>query len=167
MASTDDPNAGHDDTERQVQSVTRNLRVLFRSIQGHSRKLQEACGISTAQLWALAEMQHQPGISVGELSERLSIHASTTSNMLDKLERRGLVERRRDSTDHRVVKLHISPDGQALLEQVPAPPQGELNRALRALPAARLHALEDILAELLEHMSCRDERAALQPIVDE
>jgi DNA-binding MarR family transcriptional regulator len=153
--------------EARVQAIIQRLRVLFRSLQGHSRRIQEDCGVSAAQLWALWEVQLEPGLSVGDLSQRLSIHVSTASNMLDKLERKGLLERQRAGRDQRVVRLFTTPAGQSLLDHAPAPAQGELNRALQALPADSLAALEAGLGDLLDIMETPDEKAALKPIADD
>uniref|UniRef100_UPI001E2A3ABD MarR family winged helix-turn-helix transcriptional regulator n=1 Tax=Nocardia farcinica TaxID=37329 RepID=UPI001E2A3ABD len=83
------------DTHDAVRSVIRQLRVIIRALQGHSRSVERACGISAAQLWALWEVQLSAGLSVSELSRKLSVHPSPASNQRDKLEQGGLVERRR------------------------------------------------------------------------
>jgi MarR family transcriptional regulator, organic hydroperoxide resistance regulator len=147
-----------------VQTVIRQLRVVFRALQNHSRSIEKACGVSAAQLWALWELHRSPGLRVGDLSQRLLIHPSTASNMLDKLERKHLVERRRTGADQRVVSLFLTGRGETLLEEAPAPAQGTLNLALQALPARQLEALETGLSALLDTMQASDERAALQPI---
>lgn len=147
-----------------VQAVIRHLRVVFRALHNHSRSIEKACGVSAAQLWALWELRRSPGLRVSDLSHRLLIHPSTASNMLDKLERKHLVERRRTGADQRVVSLFLTGRGETLLEEAPAPAQGTLNLALQALPARQLEALETGLSALLDTMQASDERAALQPI---
>ena len=170
---TDAASAGTDEAAQAtgqaagVQSVIRQLRVVFRALQTHSRSIEKACGVSAAQLWALWELHRSPGLSVGELSQRLLIHPSTASNMLDKLEKKAMVERRRMGVDQRVVSLYLTPRGTELLEAAPAPAQGELNRALKALPMAQLAALETGLDALLDLMEQRDDGDALRPIADE
>ncbi|MFP4683624.1 MAG: MarR family winged helix-turn-helix transcriptional regulator [Ectothiorhodospira sp.] len=153
--------------EARAQTVIRRLRVLYRALQGHSRRIHEECGVSAAQLWALWEVHLEPGQSVKDLSRRLCIHASTASNMLDKLERKGLLARRRAGRDQRVVRLYATSAGEALLDTAPAPAQGELNRALQALPPESLGALEKGLGDLLDSMEIPDEKAALRPIADD
>jgi MarR family transcriptional regulator, organic hydroperoxide resistance regulator len=158
---------GPDDTGTPpagVQAVIRQLRVVYRALQNHSRSIEKTCGVSAAQLWALWELHRAPGLRVGDLSHRLLIHPSTASNMLDKLEGKRLVERRRTGMDQRVVSLFLTDRGEALLRAAPAPAQGDLNRALQALPEQQLAALESGLAALLARMEARDERAALRPI---
>jgi MarR family transcriptional regulator, organic hydroperoxide resistance regulator len=126
--------------------VIRQLRVVYRALQNHSRSIEKTCGVSAAQLWALWELHRAPGLRVGDLSQRLLIHPSTASNMLDKLEGKHLVERRRTGMDQRVVSLFLTDRGETLLQAAPAPAQGDLNRALQALPAHQLSALESGLA---------------------
>jgi len=145
------------------RSVIRQLRVIIRALQGHSRAVERACGISASQLWALWELQRTPGLNVSDLSRRLSVHASTTSNLLDKLEYSGLVERRRPEKDQRIVRLYVTPKGEALLSDAPAAPQGELNRALHALPPERLAELDQGLTLLVDAMNTTEPRAGLQP----
>ncbi|OOG25676.1 MarR family transcriptional regulator [Thioalkalivibrio denitrificans] len=156
--------SGESGSANAAQSIIRQLRVVFRALQNHSRSIEKACGVSAAQLWALWELHNAPGLRVGDLSHRLLIHPSTASNMLDKLESKHLVERRRTGMDQRVVSLFLTPRGEDLLRAAPAPAEGELNRALQALPGQQLAALESGLAALLEHMQAHDEQAALRPI---
>ncbi len=153
------PNGG----EEPARSVIRQLRVIIRALQGHSRAVERACGISASQLWALWELQRTPGLNVSDLSRRLSVHASTTSNLLDKLEQQGLVERRRPERDQRIVRLYVTETGQELLDRAPAAPQGELNRALEAMPPEELADLDQNLAILVETMQSTEQRAGLKP----
>ncbi|AHE99749.1 MarR family winged helix-turn-helix transcriptional regulator [Thioalkalivibrio paradoxus] len=156
------PSPDGDRTET-VHSVIRQLRVIIRALQGHSRSVQRSCGISAAQLWALWEVRGSPGLNVGDLSRRLSVHPSTTSNLLDKLEQAGLIERMRRQRDQRIVRVFVTPAGDALLERAPAAPQGELNRALHALDPAELAALNVSLHALVGHMASAEPMAGLQP----
>lgn len=147
-----------------VRSVIRQLRIIIRALQGHSRAIERSCGISAAQLWALWELQRSPGLNVGDLSRRLSVHPSTTSNLLDKLEQGGLIERQRRERDQRIVRLFITATGETLLAGAPAPPQGELNRALQAMPPDQLQRLHDSLSVLVTHMHSAEPKAGLRLI---
>lgn len=146
-----------------ARSVIRQLRVIIRALQGHSRSVERACGISAAQLWALWELRRSPGLKVSDLSRQLSIHPSTASNLLDKLEQGGLIERRRRERDQRIVRLFITDAGRALLDRAPAAPQGELNRALQNMDPEQLLALDRALAELVAGMRTTEPRAGLEP----
>src|SRR5947209_11979272 len=73
--------------------VLRQFRELFRVSQQHFQRDEATCGVSGAQLWALCEIEQAPGMTVSDIARKLSIHLSTASNLLDKLQARNLVHR--------------------------------------------------------------------------
>lgn len=150
------------ETAELSRSVIRRLRMIVRALQGHSHAVEKACGISAAQLWALWELERAPGLKVSDLAKRLSIQASTASNLLDKLEQRGLVERQRRERDQRVVRIFLTAAGKALLTRAPAAPQGELNRALERMNPDQIRVLDHVLAELASRMTSVETGAGLQ-----
>jgi DNA-binding MarR family transcriptional regulator len=147
--------------------VLQNLRIMFRAIQAHAKKVEQACGLSSAKLWMLHVVAAQPGIRVSRLAAALSIHPSTCSNMLDKLEDKNLVTRDRSKTDQRTVHLHITETGRELLAKAPSPPQGRLNIALQALSDEQLERLDAGLTDLSNALHVDDSRAGLIPISGE
>ena len=151
----------------QTRAVIQQLRIVYRAMQEHSRWVERQCGVSAAQLWALGELAARPGARVSELSQALSLHQSTTSNLLDKLEKKGLVERRRGGPDQRVVQVHLSPAGQDIVARAPRPAQGAIAAALARLPEAELASLEHGLAELINRMDGADHAAAMLHMTDE
>lgn len=156
-----------EDHEPQTRVVVQQLRIVYRAMQEHSRWVEKQCGVTAAQLWALWELAARPGLRVSELSQALSLHQSTTSNLLDKLEKKGLVERRRGGPDQRVVQVALTSAGTDIVARAPRPAQGAISAALARLPAAELAGLERGLAELIGRMEGADHAAALRPMMDE
>ena len=150
--------------DQSQRAVLQNLRVIFRSIQEHSRWVEKKCGVSAAQLWAMWELFAEPGLPVSSLSKALSVHQSTASNMLDKLERKGLVRRDRSGPDQRVVRLYLTAEGVDLLAEAPRPAQGALTDALQRLPDQVVGELETGLVLLVGAMRIKDQKAAMQPL---
>lgn len=150
--------------EECMRSVVQGLRLVFRSIQEHSRWVEKQCGVSAAQLWTMWELHARPGLRVSELSRALSIHQSTASNLLDKLERKALIERQRRGPDHRVVQLYLTDKGRQLVEHAPRPAQGALSSGLMALPDPVLASLNENIASLVKAMDLADHEAALEPL---
>jgi DNA-binding MarR family transcriptional regulator len=150
--------------DAQEQAVIQQLRIIFRAVQSHSRLIEKACGVSSAQLWMLHEISTASGIRVSELANVLCIHPSTCSNMLDKLEKKELVYRERSLSDQRAVKLHITEKGESVLLLAPSPPQGKLSETLSRLSNDHLLNLEDGLQVLIEALHFDDEKAGLTPI---
>jgi len=155
------------DQKQQVQAITQKLRIVFRTIQSHSKKSENQCGLSSAKLWMLSEIAARQGIKVSQLATALSIHPSTCSNMLDKLEETGLVMRDRSRTDQRSVHLYVTEQGTALLQQAPKPAQGKLSVALNNLNEEQLRELESGLENLLNALNVSDQKDAFVPIMGE
>jgi DNA-binding MarR family transcriptional regulator len=144
--------------------VLMQLRELFRVSQQHFQRIEARCGLSGAQVWALAELDERPGLTVSELAARLAIRLSTASNVLRKLDERGLIRRERGRADHRVVTIVLTPGGQRLLRKAPRPVQGVLQEALGRMPAEAIGRLHRDLALLLAGATVRDRRGALRPL---
>lgn len=136
-----------------AQEILQKLRVLIRSMQSHSRWVEKQCGVSSAQLWAMWELFSSPGLKVSELSKALSIHQSTASNMLDKLEEKKLIRRERSGPDQRVVQLYLTKTGEALIENAPKPVQGAVTEALVHLSDSDLRKLHQGLKALVSSVA--------------
>jgi DNA-binding MarR family transcriptional regulator len=118
---------------RVVTSVKRHL--MAKDGQGEGSP-------SGAQLWALWHVQANPGLTVMELTAKLSLHQSTTSNLVEKLEKSDLLHRQRDVHDRRVVRLYVSRTGAKVLKQAPDPTSGKLPEVINRLSPQEMAALE-------------------------
>jgi DNA-binding MarR family transcriptional regulator len=148
-------------------SAVRHFRVVVRAIQAHSNWVERRCGVSAAQLWALWEVFRTPGLRVSEISQRLSIKPATASNLLDKLEAKGLLERARRGPDQRVVQLYPTDEGSRLLASAPRPAEGALVDALSRLDDELLESLNGSLEALVDILRVKEEDSALAPIPPE
>jgi MarR family transcriptional regulator, organic hydroperoxide resistance regulator len=149
---------------RRAQEILQLFRVVFRSVQQHSNWVESRCGVSAAQLWAMWELMQSPGMKVSELSKAMAIHQSTTSNLLDKLENKRLIRRERGQPDQRVVRLFLTAEGSAIIEQAPRPAQGVLTDALSRLPESVLENLGQGIEMLVAQINMKDEKAAMEPL---
>jgi DNA-binding MarR family transcriptional regulator len=149
-----------------AMAVLQQFRELFRVSQQHFQRIESHCGVSGAQLWALSEVSAVPGITVSQLARAMSIHLSTSSNLLDKLEVQGFVRRERGSIDQRTVHVHLTRAGQRVLRKAPRPVEGVIPDALAKLPAQALHNLRRDLGALLDLASVRNPKAARRPLAE-
>ncbi|MBV9783535.1 MAG: MarR family transcriptional regulator [Acidisphaera sp.] len=76
--------------------------------------------MTRAQWVMLIWLERQPGISQKELSERLEVEPITVARLVDRLEQRGMVERRPDPKDRRIWRLHLRPEALPLLRDIEA-----------------------------------------------
>jgi DNA-binding MarR family transcriptional regulator len=140
------------------------FRVIFGAIRQHFRAVEKSCGVSGAQVWVLATLAESPGLRVTELAEALSIHASTASNLLDKIEKNGLARRERGQADQRVVRLYLTEAGKAALAAAPQPFTGVLIHALNQLPPEILARLSQDLDAVINHMEVANSQDAQRPL---
>ena len=157
------PSADHGE---RALAVLRRFREVFRAVQQQAQAIEERCGVSGAQLWVLCELAEHPDLKVSQLARALSVHPSTASNLLVKLEGRHLIERQRGQADRRVVRLRLTAAGQALVERAPQPARGVLPEALRRLPDAVLDELGQQLRMLLDLMQAQDPTSAQRPLAE-
>ena len=145
-----------------AMEILKKFRIIIGAVRQHSRELETAS--AEAQVWMLAAIAETPEITVSRLSRALSIHVSTASNLLDKLAKRGLVERLRSDDDRRAVRLRITPAGQAVLDRAPRPASGLIIDALGRMSRESLARLDEDLACLIGHINTTDPSAANEPL---
>ncbi len=159
------PRAADELTELQLE-VLRKFRLIYGSVKQHFREVEKACGISGSQLWILRDIAASPGTGVSRLAERLSIHQSTCSLLVEKLVGAGLVSKTRSTADQRRVGLEVTRAGKQLLKIAPGPAEGMLPDALRQLPEVALRTLQVNLDQLISHLTTRNETDAEKPLAD-
>ncbi len=146
--------------------VLKKFRIIYGSVRQHFREIEQTCGVTGSQLWILQEVGNSPGIGVSELSERLSIHQSTGSQLVEKLVARDLVIKERSKEDQRRVGLWLTTEASSLLKSAPGPAEGILPEALQALPDSALVALDNSLIEVIGQLRIRDDKLADKPLAD-
>jgi len=142
----------------------KKLRIVVRAAQRHSNWIEKQCGVTGAQLWVMQELHEAPGLRVGEVSERLAIHQTTTSNLVDALVKKGYVTKARDAEDQRVVKLVLSEKGEQIIRRAPTPARGLLPESLAKLSDKQLRDLNKSLQTLLDVIEKADESFGMQPL---
>ncbi len=123
-------------TECRAEALTSTVRAvheIFRAVDTTSRRLLKVYGVTGPQLWALRTIEEARGLTIGGLAERIYLHISTVSGILDRLEKGGWVERRRAADDRRVIRLVVTRKGRSLIARAPEPPRSIVLRGLKTL----------------------------------
>jgi DNA-binding MarR family transcriptional regulator len=85
---------------------------LFDRVKHTIREVGDELGVSMAQLDVLRRLQAQGPTRMSRLAEMLNCEASNLTGLVDKLESRGMVERRSDPEDRRIRVLAVTPEGE-------------------------------------------------------
>jgi DNA-binding MarR family transcriptional regulator len=145
--------AGGDADPASPDTAFSRILQLVRVVETGMQNIDRSHGLSGSQLWAVWHISAQPGLRVSELAEAMLIHHSTASNLLDKLETKQLIRRERQQADSRVVCLHLTAQGNALVKDIPGPLQGRLRGALQSLSPDQRAGLCEAITRILESMA--------------
>ncbi len=141
-----------------ISEIVNSMRLLQSVGQRQSREFVRKYRITGQQLGALRIVTRLPRISLGELSERMYLHISTVSGIVDRLEKKGYVTRERSDDDRRVVHLTVTADGRRVIKRTPLAGMGLLIHTIDQLPAERLRDILEGLRLLLDVMKINGRR---------
>jgi MarR family transcriptional regulator for hemolysin len=145
-----------------VNSLDRDPLVVLSNVARMMRTLADARarnhGMTRAQWMILVWLDRQPGMSQNEMAALIEVEPITVGRLVDRLERRGMVERRPDPADRRIWRLHLKPEAEPMLQEI-AKARVELNAMMIAgLPKKDLDTTIDCLLQMKTNMT--DTRAS-------
>lgn len=100
-----------------------SLRRVIRAIDIHSRQLNKQSGLTGPQLMVMQNIAIFDAPLAKEIAREVALSPATVTTIIDRLEKRGLVIRKRSETDKRKVHLSLSEAGYTLLQESPKPLQ--------------------------------------------
>ncbi len=113
----------------KYEALLVSMRQVIRAIDLYSKKLSRETGLTSPQLLILQTIASQDGLMVKEIANAINLSSATVTNILDRLQTRGLVERERSKQDKRKVGLHLTAQGVAIIQNAPKPLQSHfINR---------------------------------------
>src|SRR6266705_6585132 len=102
--------------------------------------------LSATQYNVLRILRGAPeGLPCGEIANRMITRDPGVTRLLDRLEKRGLISRCRETKDRRTVMARITPDGLKLLTRLDEPVQSAHRKQLGHLGRERLRTLTELL----------------------
>jgi DNA-binding MarR family transcriptional regulator len=133
--------------ETAFLDLLRTADVLTRSAIG----VLKAEDLSSTQYNVLRILRGAPqGLPCGEIAGRLITRDPDVTRLLDRMEKRGLISRARDSRDRRLVLTRLSAEGLKLVNRLDEPVQQMHRKLLGHLGKERLRALGELLAAARE-----------------
>ncbi|MEQ6898042.1 MarR family transcriptional regulator [Microbacterium sp. KR10-403] len=102
------------------------------AVRSRLDQLAAAHGITTIQYTALTVLERHPGAIAAQLARTSFVRAQSMTQLLDALERRGLIERRPDPSSRRQLRIFLTPAGQELLDRM-RDPAAEIERDMTAM----------------------------------
>lgn len=115
-------------------------------------KLQ-AYGITPPQWAVLAQLTEENGQSLSSLGTRALFDGPTMTGIVDRLESGGYVERRRDSSDRRVINLYLTEKGRQLVSELPPIDRLTDEDVVRGLSQTEVECFRSTLQRIISRQS--------------
>lgn len=155
MEPTDDRHPEVPDNRYDLR-ILRAIRRIIRSADQHSKRLSVDYGITLPQLICLNKIVEESPITVKKLAEAVFLSPSTIVGIVDRLEKRQYVARKRSQVDRRAVELCATESGIALARKSPPPLQDTFLDSLRRLEPDEQTTIADALERVVDLMEIRD-----------
>jgi MarR family transcriptional regulator, organic hydroperoxide resistance regulator len=135
-------------SQEQVTTIETLLRRISTVIRRKGREILADFSITPPQFDALLYLDEHGALTIGELSNKMYLAYSTTTDLVDRMERNQLVERIRDQNDRRVVRLRMMDKGAELIEKVLIARRNYLAKVLEQMSAEEREILIESLKKL-------------------
>ena len=126
-----------------VASLEKELRYISHLIKQKGREILSNYTITPPQFVALQWLHESGDMTIGDLSNKMYLAFSTTTDLVDRMEKNELVQRVRDEQDRRVVRIHLLSEGERIIQEV-------------------IEKRQDYLRELLTHFETDEAQDLLQ-----
>ncbi len=99
--------------------IVRSLRQLTQYLERHSRMLFEHQGVTVPQIMCLDNLIENGVMTMAVLATNIHVSPSTMAGIVDRLEKKKLVIRKRDTKDRRVIFVDITDSGRKFIKATP------------------------------------------------
>lgn len=95
------------------------VRRIIRAVNVQSKWVAKKCGLTTPQVVILQAVRDLGEVTAARVAEQVDLSPATVATVMDRLEKRDLIERYRSDTDRRIVHSRLTPFGQKSLDKAP------------------------------------------------
>ena len=131
-----------------VASMEKELRYISHLIKQKGREILSNYTITPPQFVALQWLHESGDMTIGDLSNKMYLAFSTTTDLVDRMEKNELVQRVRDEQDRRVVRIHLLPEGERIIQEVIEKRQNYLRELLQDFEVDEAQELLKLLKKL-------------------
>ena len=139
-----------------ISELVGSLRTLVRAVDLDSQEMSKQFGLTAPQSSVLRLLVNNGSMSSAELSRQLYVTPSNITGIIDRLERKGYVQRTRKQGDRRVTLITLTDSGKQLSKILPDPIEKKIISELADLPPERVRVLSMAMRQILEMIGSRD-----------
>jgi MarR family 2-MHQ and catechol resistance regulon transcriptional repressor len=119
-----------------------------RSLETHAHLSLQGLGMCPGDFAVLEALLHKGPLPVNTIGKKVLLTSGSMTAAVDRLERRGLVERRNDPEDRRTRVVHLTAEGRKVIRKLFAVHEQDMERAVSVLNASEKEQLSGLLRKV-------------------
>lgn len=155
------------ENELVIKEIVDAIRRLYRAVYLDSAKMSRQFGLTGSQSGVLRNLVAHGPLSSAALSRRLYVTPSNITGVIDRLERKGLVERVRKEGDRRIALITLTEKGDELSKLLPDPIEKKLISELGDLEPEHVELLSMAMNQVLNLIDTRGIEDAPMELIQE
>jgi DNA-binding MarR family transcriptional regulator len=158
-------------SEDITQKIVTLIRKYVRLRALHTKELAKNYDLSVPQLLCLQCLAENGTLSMSDIAQNIMVNVSTVTGIVDRLEQKGFLERKRVSADRRVITIALTEKGRTLAQNSPPAVHEKIIHAVKLLSEPEREEIVlalDSLSRLVEDISVLERKnPALTPAIQQ
>ena len=142
--------------QQKTQDIIFMIRKLMQGAELYTKALNKKYQVSAAQLNCLLALHAHGPLPPSQIAKHMMVKSSTVTGVVDRLERKGLVKRVRNSPDRRIINIQLTGAGSELAKHAPPPIQQKIIRGLKHLSGEEIDQIVLGLSQLTNMLDVQD-----------
>jgi DNA-binding MarR family transcriptional regulator len=148
------------DNQAVIKDIVESIRQLYRAVYQDASKVGRQFGLTASQSGVLRCLFNFGPLSSADLSRKLFVTPSNITGIIDRLEKKQLVERVKKVGDRRVALITLTDEGLEISQMLPDPIERKLINGLAHLDTDRVERLRAAMEQILTLVDADDLRDA-------
>jgi DNA-binding MarR family transcriptional regulator len=140
----------------QTRQIIFSIRRLIQASELYSKELNKKYQISAAQLNCILTLNEHGPLPPSKIAQHMMVKSSTVTGVVDRLEKKGLAERLRNSPDRRMITIQLTKSGKKLAQNAPPPIQQKIIDGLKQTEDAKKEQIVSSLNMLTGMLDVQD-----------
>jgi DNA-binding MarR family transcriptional regulator len=143
-------------SQDKIKEIVFLIRKLIQGAELYNKELNSKYSITAAQLNCLLALYENGPLPLSKIAKHMMVRSSTVTGVIDRLERKALVTRERNSPDRRVIIIQLTANGKKMAKVAPPPIQQRVYDGLQQLSIKKRDQIILSLATLTKMLDVQD-----------
>jgi len=139
-----------------VKEIVYQIRRLIQARELYTKELNKNYSVTAAQLNCVLALREEGPSSPSKIAKIIMVKSSTVTGIIDRLEKKGIVERLRNSPDRRVVTIQLTAAGKKMANNAPPPIQQKIVDGLTLLRESEIKRIVKSLKIITRMLDVQD-----------